>query len=53
MKNYVKIIQKELKNTLEDFLAATGLSLDLVPKRSGTPHTIANQTDIGIGLRRK
>ena len=27
MKNYVKIIQKELKNTLEDFLAVFGLSL--------------------------
>ena len=53
MKNYVKIIQKEFKNTLEDFLAVIGLSLDLVQKRSDTPHTIANQTDVGIGLRRK
>ena len=53
MKNDVKIIEKELKNTLEDFFAVIGLSLDLVQKRSGTPHTIANQTDVGIGLRRK
>ena len=53
MKNYVKIIQNELKSTFEDFLAVIGLSLDLVQKKSGTPHTIANQTDAGIGLRRK
>ena len=39
--------QKELKNTLEDFLAVIGLSLDLVQKRSGTPHAMANQTDVG------
>ena len=26
IKNYVKIIEKELKNTLEDFLAVIGLS---------------------------
>ena len=53
MKNYVKIIQKEFKNTLEDFLAVIDLSLDLVQKRSGTPRTTANQMDVGIGLRRK
>ena len=53
MMNYAYIIQKELKNTLEDFLAVIGLSLNLVQQRSGTPHTIANQTDVGIGLRRK
>ena len=53
MKNYVKIIQNELENTLEDFFAVIGLSLDLVQKRSGTPHTSANQTDVGIGLWRK
>ena len=41
--------QKELKNTLKDFLAVIGLSLDLVQKRSGT----ANQTDVAIVLRRK
>ena len=49
MKKNVKIIQKLLKNTLEDFLAVIGLSLGLVQKRSGTPHTNANQTDLGIG----
>ena len=42
-----------MKNTLEDFLAVIGLYLDLDQKRSGTPHTIANQTDVGIGLQRK
>ena len=31
MNNYVKIIQKELKNTLEDFLAVIGLSGGLDP----------------------
>ena len=51
--NYVQIIQEELKNTLDNFLAVIGLSLDLVQKRSGTPLTVANQTDVGIGLRRK
>ena len=35
------------------FLAVIGLSQGLDLKRSGTPHTIANQTDVGIGLRRK
>ena len=45
--------EKELKNSLEDFLALIGLSMDLVQKRSGTPLTVANQTDVGIGLRRK
>ena len=53
MKKLVKISQKEWKNTLEDFLAVIGLSFFLVKKRSGTPHTIANQTDPGIGLRRR
>ena len=53
MKKYAKKIQEKLVNTLEDFLAVIGLSLDLVQKRSGAPHTIANQTDVGIGLRRK
>ena len=53
MKKLKKIIQKEWKNTLEDFLAVIGLSLVLVKKRSGTPHTSANQTDPGIGLRRR
>ena len=52
MKNYVEKIQKELNITLDDFLAVIGLSLDLVQK-SGTPHTIANPRDVGIGLRRK
>ena len=32
MKNYVKIIRKELKNTLEDSLLSLGLSLDLVQR---------------------
>ena len=41
MKNYVKIILKELKNTLEDFLAVIGLSWDLDQKRSGTELTMA------------
>ena len=45
--------KKKSTNTLEDFLVVIGLFLDLVQKRSGTPHTIANQTDVGIGLRRK
>ena len=53
MKKLVKISQKEWKNTLEDFLAVIGLSFFLVKKRSGTPHTIANQTDPGIGPRRR
>ena len=48
MKNYVKIIQKELMNTLEDFLAVIGLSLDLVQKRSGTRH-IQKQTKRMLG----
>ena len=52
MKNYVKIIQNELKNTLEDFIAVIGLPLDLVQKRSGTPH-IANQTDLGTRQQRR
>ena len=45
--------ENNLKNTLEDILAVIGLSFDLVQKRSGTPHTIANQTDVGIGPWRK
>ena len=53
MKNYVKIIQKELKNTLDDFLAVIGLSWRLNPKRSGTELTMANQKDLGIEQRRK
>ena len=53
MNNYVKIIQKEMKNTLEDFLAVIGFSWGLELKRSGTPHAIANQTDVGVGMRRK
>ena len=48
-----EIIQKELKISLEDFLAVIGLSLDLVQKRSGTEFTIANQMDLGTELQRK
>ena len=36
MKKYVRKIQEKLENTLKDFLAVIGLSLDLVQKRSGT-----------------
>ena len=53
MKKLVKISQREWKNTLEDFLVVICLSLVLVKKRSGTPHTIANQTDPGIGSKAK
>ena len=47
IKNYVKIIQKELKNALEDFLAVIGPSLGLAQKRSGAPPTIPNKRILG------
>ena len=53
VKNFVKIIQKELKNKLEDFLAVIGLSWGLDPNRSGTEFTMAYQMDLGIELQRK
>ena len=48
-----KIIQKELKNTLEDFLAVIGLSWGLDQKSSGTELTMAYQMDLGLERRRK
>ena len=53
MQNYVKIIQKELKNELEDFLAVIGLSWSLDPNIGGTEFTMAYQMDLGIELQRK
>ena len=50
MKNYVKIIQKELKNNLEDFQAVIGLSWCLDPNRSGREFTTAYHMDLGIEL---
>ena len=51
MSMFTDIVWDAKKNTLEDFFAVIGFSLDLVQKRSGTPHAIANQTDVGMGLR--
>ena len=53
MKNYVKIIEKELKNTLEDFLAVVGLSWGLDQKRSVADLLMACQVDLGVERRRK
>ena len=53
MKNYVKIIQKVLENTLDNFLAVIGLSSGLDLRRSGTELTMKYQVDIGHERRRK
>ena len=53
MKQYVKKIQEKLENTLKDFLAVIGLSLDLVQKRSGTAPVVADPIDLGIELHRR
>ena len=50
-KHYVKIIQKDLKSTLEDFLAVVGLSWGPDLERIGTELTMVNQ--LGIERRRK
>ena len=52
MKNYVNIFEKELKHTLEDFLAVIGLSRGLDQKRSGTDLMMAYQVDLGVARRR-
>ena len=43
--NHVKIVQRQLKSMLKDFLAVIGLSEGLDLKRSDTELTIANQMD--------
>ena len=53
MKNCAKIIQKEVKDTLDTFLAVIGLSLDPDLRSSGTELRIANQVDLGLERRRK
>ena len=53
MKNCVEINSKRVEGYARIFLAVIGLSLGLVQQRSGTPHTIANPTGHGIGLRTK
>ena len=44
---------KRIGEYAQRFLAVIGLSLDLVQKRSGTAHTMADKTDVGIRLWRK